>query len=175
MRKAQSAAAVSPLRLLADTPLDKRTARFRCVVALTPVLRPESRPASPVCYADELELQTELCEGACEGPKIACTGQCSGTCTATEPPVAAAISTWSIFLALGLATVAPTRFAKQLLAMVGVFMFGVATLAPFTTIAPAYAQSKPLTVDDGRLTAATQLNVVLGAGDEVGASLREQI
>jgi XTP/dITP diphosphohydrolase len=55
------------LRLLKDVPFDKRTARFRCVVALTPVLRSETQPASPVCYADELELQTELFEGACEG------------------------------------------------------------------------------------------------------------
>jgi XTP/dITP diphosphohydrolase len=55
------------MRLRGDTPLDKRTARFRCMVALTPVLRSENRPASPVCYADELELQTELFEGACEG------------------------------------------------------------------------------------------------------------
>lgn len=55
------------LRLLEDVPLDKRTARFRCVVALTPVLRSETQPASPVCCADELELQTELFDGACEG------------------------------------------------------------------------------------------------------------
>ena len=39
------------LRLLADVPLSKRTARFRCVVALT------SLP----------DLKTELFEGACEG------------------------------------------------------------------------------------------------------------
>jgi XTP/dITP diphosphohydrolase len=55
------------LRLLGDIPLDKRTARFRCVLALTPVLRSESGSASPVCYADEVELQTELFEDACEG------------------------------------------------------------------------------------------------------------
>jgi XTP/dITP diphosphohydrolase len=55
------------LRLLGDVPASKRTARFRCVVALTPALCSESRPASPVCYADEAELQTELFEGACEG------------------------------------------------------------------------------------------------------------
>jgi XTP/dITP diphosphohydrolase len=55
------------LRLLKDVPLAKRTARFRCVVALTPVFRSKSESASPVCYADELELQTELFEGACEG------------------------------------------------------------------------------------------------------------
>jgi XTP/dITP diphosphohydrolase len=55
------------LRLLADVPLDQRTARFRCVVALTPVPGPEPEGASPVCYAEEAELQTELFEGACEG------------------------------------------------------------------------------------------------------------
>jgi non-canonical purine NTP pyrophosphatase (RdgB/HAM1 family) len=55
------------LRLLKDVPQDKRTARFHCVVALTPVLRSTNESASPVCYADELELQTELFEGLCEG------------------------------------------------------------------------------------------------------------
>jgi XTP/dITP diphosphohydrolase len=55
------------LRLLADVPLDQRTARFRCVLALTPVLRSDGKGASPACYADEAELQTELFEGACEG------------------------------------------------------------------------------------------------------------
>jgi XTP/dITP diphosphohydrolase len=55
------------LRLLGDLPLDRRTARFRCVLALTPVPRPESEGSSPVCYAEEAELQTELFEGTCEG------------------------------------------------------------------------------------------------------------
>jgi XTP/dITP diphosphohydrolase len=55
------------LRLLEDVPLDRRTARFHCVVALTSVLRSTNESASPVCYADELELQTELFEGLCEG------------------------------------------------------------------------------------------------------------
>ena len=55
------------LRLLRNVPLDKRTARFRCVLALTPVLISEAEGASPVCYAEEAELQTELFEGACEG------------------------------------------------------------------------------------------------------------
>lgn len=60
------------LRLLGNTPAEKRTARFRCVLALTPV-KSEIRnskseiPASPVCFADEFELQTEIFEGACEG------------------------------------------------------------------------------------------------------------
>ena len=43
------------LRLLKGVPLEKRTARFRCVIALTPVARPEKENASPVCYADELK------------------------------------------------------------------------------------------------------------------------
>ena len=53
------------LRLLKDVPLEQRTGRFRCVIALVPV--PESRMenASPVCYADELEARTF--DGACEG------------------------------------------------------------------------------------------------------------
>jgi len=55
------------LRLLADVPLEKRTARFRCVVALTPVPGQISEAASPVCYAEEAELETELFEGTCEG------------------------------------------------------------------------------------------------------------
>ena len=58
---------VKLLRLLASVPLEKRTARFRCVIALTPVIRDRIENASPVCYADEFELQTELFEGACGG------------------------------------------------------------------------------------------------------------
>jgi XTP/dITP diphosphohydrolase len=55
------------LRLLKDLPSEKRTARFRCVLALTPVSSIPVQSASPVCYADELEMQTDLFEGACEG------------------------------------------------------------------------------------------------------------
>ncbi len=55
------------LRLLREVPIEKRTARFRCVVALTPVLEPVEHGASPVCYADEFELRTQIAEGACEG------------------------------------------------------------------------------------------------------------
>ncbi len=55
------------LRLLKDIPQEKRTARFRCVLALTPVTAPSAKNASPVCAADEFELQTELFDGACEG------------------------------------------------------------------------------------------------------------
>jgi len=55
------------LRLLEDVPLEKRTARFRCVLALTPVLATQPESASPVCAADEFEIQTQLFEGTCEG------------------------------------------------------------------------------------------------------------
>jgi len=89
--------------------------------------------------------------------------------------VFSAISTWSIFLALGIATVATKRLARSILAAMAVFMFGVSALAPFTTIAPAYAQSRSLTADDGRLTGATQLDVTFGErlkliGADVAAS-----
>jgi XTP/dITP diphosphohydrolase len=55
------------LRLLKDVPSAKRTARFRCVIALTPVLPGETGNASPVCVVSEAELQTQLFDGACEG------------------------------------------------------------------------------------------------------------
>ena len=55
------------LRLLKDVPLEKRTARFHCVIALTPVLAERIESTSPVCYADEFEMQTELFDGVCEG------------------------------------------------------------------------------------------------------------
>jgi len=52
------------LSLLKETPMEQRTARFRCVIAITPVT-----PAEPgnLCYASEAELRTELFEGRCEG------------------------------------------------------------------------------------------------------------
>jgi XTP/dITP diphosphohydrolase len=55
------------LRLLKGVPGEKRTARFRCVIALAPVAEAESRAASPTCYAEEAELGTRLFEGTCEG------------------------------------------------------------------------------------------------------------
>ncbi len=55
------------LRLLKDVPPERRTARFRCVIALTPVIANGHESTSPVCYADEGELQTEVFDGACEG------------------------------------------------------------------------------------------------------------
>jgi XTP/dITP diphosphohydrolase len=53
------------LRLLKDVPLEKRTARFRCVIALVPVPETSIENASPVCFADEFEAQ--IFDGACEG------------------------------------------------------------------------------------------------------------
>jgi XTP/dITP diphosphohydrolase len=53
------------LRLLQNVPDQKRTARFRCVIALVPVPVGKIEVASPVCYADELEPQTF--DGVCEG------------------------------------------------------------------------------------------------------------
>jgi XTP/dITP diphosphohydrolase len=55
------------LRLLKHVPAEKRTGRFRCVLALTPVLKPEEKGSSRVCDADEFELQTQLFDGVCEG------------------------------------------------------------------------------------------------------------
>ena len=55
------------LRLLEGVPPTRRTARFQCALALTPVARAGVEVASPVCYADESEIQTRVFEGACEG------------------------------------------------------------------------------------------------------------
>jgi XTP/dITP diphosphohydrolase len=55
------------LRLLNGIPPERRTARFRCVLALTPLIPLSSQNASPVCYADEFEMSTRLFEGVCEG------------------------------------------------------------------------------------------------------------
>ncbi|HTR42342.1 MAG TPA: non-canonical purine NTP pyrophosphatase [Pseudomonadales bacterium] len=54
------------LRLLKDVPIEKRQARFRCVIALTPIAPKKVENASPVCYAEEPE-QTQLFDGTCEG------------------------------------------------------------------------------------------------------------
>jgi XTP/dITP diphosphohydrolase len=51
--------------LLQTVPFEKRTARFRCVIALVPVPRGRMENASPVCCADELAEQ--IFAGACEG------------------------------------------------------------------------------------------------------------
>lgn len=64
------------LRLLAAVPAGRRTARFRCVLALTPVLPERLEAASPVCYADEFEMATRLFDGACAGRiQFAASGQ----------------------------------------------------------------------------------------------------
>ena len=55
------------LRLLKEVPAEKRTARFRCLLALTPILPVAQEPASPACGLDAYEFQTELFEGTCEG------------------------------------------------------------------------------------------------------------
>jgi XTP/dITP diphosphohydrolase len=55
------------LRLLGNIPLPQRGARFKCVLCLTPFSAPQPTTASPVCYAHEFELQSELFEGVCEG------------------------------------------------------------------------------------------------------------
>lgn len=55
------------LRLLREVPPEKRTARFRCVLALTPVPVPRIERQSPTCYVSASELETEIFEGACEG------------------------------------------------------------------------------------------------------------
>lgn len=63
------------LRLLKEVPVEQCTARFRCVIALAPLPEPKAEAespvsASPVCYADEFGLETELFDGACEGKII---------------------------------------------------------------------------------------------------------
>ena len=45
----------------------ERTARFRCVLALTPVPRFPAGAAAAPGRAGEMVLRTELFEGACEG------------------------------------------------------------------------------------------------------------
>jgi len=55
------------LRLLRGVPEAKRTARFRCVIAFTPVPKIIAKAASPVCEANEAEVGTELFSGVCEG------------------------------------------------------------------------------------------------------------
>jgi len=53
------------LCLLQNIPPKKRTARFRCVIALVGVPGGKVEVASPVCYADEFEPCTF--DGVCEG------------------------------------------------------------------------------------------------------------
>jgi XTP/dITP diphosphohydrolase len=56
------------LRLLKDAPAEKRSARFRCVIAFVAVPREKIAGSSPVCYADDFEAQ--IFEGACKGKII---------------------------------------------------------------------------------------------------------
>jgi XTP/dITP diphosphohydrolase len=55
------------LRLLEDLPIEKRTARFRCLLAATPILPSPTKNASPVCWAGEFEMMTQIFDGTCEG------------------------------------------------------------------------------------------------------------
>ena len=55
------------LRLLAPVSAEQRRARFRCVIAFTPVPGKAAKGASPTCEADEAELATEIFDGTCEG------------------------------------------------------------------------------------------------------------
>jgi XTP/dITP diphosphohydrolase len=54
------------LRLLRDVPAEKRTGRFRCVIAVTPAAKDCTTNASPVCYAPAEPL-VGLFDGTCEG------------------------------------------------------------------------------------------------------------
>jgi XTP/dITP diphosphohydrolase len=56
------------LHLLKDVPVEKRTARFRCVIAFVPLSRGKIESASPVCFAEEFAAQ--IFDGACEGKII---------------------------------------------------------------------------------------------------------
>ena len=58
------------LRLLKDVPSEKKSARFRCVIAFSPVPTGEVVSASKTCEANEAELATEIFDGACEGRLI---------------------------------------------------------------------------------------------------------
>lgn len=55
------------LRLLKDVPPEKRTARFRCVLALAPIWARSPEGRSPVCSMNEVELGVRLFDGICEG------------------------------------------------------------------------------------------------------------
>ncbi len=86
--------------------------------------------------------------------------------------VFSAISTWSIYFVLGLATVATQRFARLFVALVCGFMFVVSALVPFTTIAPAYAQPAP------KIAAAPQVAFDVTFGDQlklIGADVKSSL
>lgn len=54
------------LQLLAAVPSERRGARFRCVLALTPVL-PDRASEAPLALENELRQRTELYLGVCPG------------------------------------------------------------------------------------------------------------
>jgi len=56
------------LRLLKGVPAEKRTARFRCVIACVPATSGKVEVTSPVCYAEE--FVPHIFDGACEGEII---------------------------------------------------------------------------------------------------------
>jgi XTP/dITP diphosphohydrolase len=60
------------LRLLEKIPTEKRTARFRCVIALAEIAPEKIENASPVCFAPELEseISVKLFNGVCAGKII---------------------------------------------------------------------------------------------------------
>ena len=53
------------LELLKNVPTEKRTARFRCVIAWVPVPEEVAHNSSPVCYAPD--ASRNIFDGACEG------------------------------------------------------------------------------------------------------------
>ena len=55
------------LRLLASTPTEQRTARFRCAIAWTPVPEIVQSGSSEVCLMKEAGVRTRTFDGACEG------------------------------------------------------------------------------------------------------------
>lgn len=56
------------LQLLAHVPEERRTARFRCVIALTPVILSEDTSETcGVCFSKESEFSSQMFDGVCEG------------------------------------------------------------------------------------------------------------
>lgn len=55
------------LRLMANVPASRRRARFRCVIALTPISLPCAEDVSPACRTDDAQHSNPLFDGACEG------------------------------------------------------------------------------------------------------------
>jgi XTP/dITP diphosphohydrolase len=58
------------LRLLKNIPAGKRSARFRCVLALARLPEQAPKNASPVCYAEDAGAATQVFDGVCEGEII---------------------------------------------------------------------------------------------------------